>query len=211
MRKVLLSLCLVAFSLTAFAADKVIKLPAPNMQRKADLMQAFSDRQSTREFSSNPLSQNDLSDLLWAANGINRKDSGKRTAPSAMNKQDVDVYVIIPDGVYLYDAKGHQLNLVNEGDFRPAVAGRQDWVKDAPVAIVLVSDMSRFGEPVKDHFKTMGALDAGIVSQNISLFCAGANLATVPRGSMEFDQLKKALKLTDSQVLLLNQPVGYFK
>ena len=174
-------------------------------------MKALSERQSTREYASKALSLADLSDLLWAANGINRPESRKRTAPSALNKQDVDVYVILPEGSYVYDAKNHQLNLVSEGDHRDAVAGGQTFVKAAPASLVLVSDVSLFGDAQKPQNQVVGAIDVGIVSQNISLFCANAKLATVPRGSMDATQLKKVLKLKDSQIPMLNHPVGYFK
>ena len=211
MRKVQLLLACLVFSVAAFAADKVIKLPKPNLNRTGTVMKALSERHSTREFASKALNLSDLSDLLWAANGINRSDSGKRTAPSALNKQDVDVYVILPEGSYLYDAKNHQLILVSEGDYRDAVAGGQNFVKAAPLSLVLVSDVSRFGDAQKTQNQVVGALDIGIVSQNISLFCSVAKLATVPRGSMDAAQLKKVLKLTDAQIPMLNHPVGYFK
>lgn len=211
MRKVQLLLACLVFSVAAFAADKVIKLPKPNLNRTGTVMKALSERHSTREFASKALNLSDLSDLLWAANGINRSDSGKRTAPSALNKQDVDVYVILPEGSYLYDAKNHQLILVSEGDYRDAVAGGQNFVKAAPLSLVLVSDVSRFGDAQKTQNQVVGALDVGIVSQNISLFCSVAKLATVPRGSMDAAQLKKVLKLKDAQIPMLNHPVGYFK
>ncbi|RGX85872.1 SagB/ThcOx family dehydrogenase [Bacteroides intestinalis] len=198
-------------SVAASAADKVVKLPKPNLNRAGTVMKALSERQSTREYASKALSLADLSDLLWAANGINRPESGKRTAPSALNKQDVDVYVILPEGSYVYDAKNHQLNLVSEGDYRDAVAGGQTFVKAAPASLVLVSDVSLFGDAQKPQNQVVGAIDVGIVSQNISLFCANAKLATVPRGSMDATQLKKVLKLKDSQIPMLNHPVGYFK
>lgn len=211
MKKVQLLLVCLVLSAAAFAADKVVKLPKPNLNRNGAVMKALSERQSTREYASKALSLADLSDLLWAANGINRSDSGKRTAPSAMNKQDVDVYVVLPEGTYLYDAKNHQLNLVAEGDHRGAVAGGQAFVKTAPVSLVLVSDISRFGDAKSARNQLMGAMDAGIVSQNISLFCSSANLATVPRASMDFDQLKKVLKLKETQMPMMNHPIGYFK
>ena len=128
MRKVQLLFVCLMLSAAAFAADKVVKLPKPNLNRTGTVMKALSERQSTREYASKALTLADLSDLLWAANGINRSDAGKRTAPSAMNKQDVDVYVILSEGSYLYDAKNHQLNLIAEGDYRGAVAG-QAFVK----------------------------------------------------------------------------------
>lgn len=211
MKKVQLLLVCLMLSAATFAADKVVKLPKPNLNRTGAVMKALSERQSTREYASKALSLADLSDLLWAANGINRSDSGKRTAPSAMNKQDVDVYVVLPEGTYLYDAKNHELNLVAEGDHRGAVAGGQAFVKTAPVSLVLISDISRFGDAKSARNQLMGAMDAGIVSQNISLFCSSANLATVPRASMDFDQLKKVLKLKETQMPMMNHPVGYFK
>ena len=119
MRKVQLLLLCLLVSVAAFAAEKVIKLPKPNMNRSGSVMNALSERHSTREYAAKALTSADLSDLLWAANGVNRPADGKRTAPSAMNKQDVDVYVVLPQGTYLYDAKAHQLNLVAEGDHRP--------------------------------------------------------------------------------------------
>ena len=111
MRKVQLLFVCLMLSAAAFAADKVVKLPKPNLNRTGTVMKALSERQSTREYASKALTLADLSDLLWAANGINRSDAGKRTAPSAMNKQDVDVYVILSEGSYLYDAKNHHRNL----------------------------------------------------------------------------------------------------
>ncbi len=211
MKKVqLLFMCLL-LSVTLYAADKVIRLPKPDMNRGGTVMKALADRHSTREFAAKALSMADLSDLLWAANGVNRPESGKRTAPSAMNKQDVDVYVVLPQGTYLYDAKAHQLNLVSEGDHRDAVAGGQAFVKTAPVSLVLVSDVARMGDVKDSHALLMCAVDAGIVSQNISVFCSAANLATVPRASMDEAKLRTVLKLKDSQKPLMNHPVGYSK
>ena len=211
MRKVQLLLLCLFVSVATFAADKVIRLPKPNLNRNSEVMEAFANRHSTREYAAKALTLTDLSDLLWAANGINRPEEGKRTAPSAMNKQDVDVYVVLPEGTYLYDAKAHQLNLVAEGDHRGAVAGGQAVVKSAPVSLLLVSDLSRLGDAKNTHTQLMGAVDAGIVSQNISIFCSAAKLATVPRASMDTAKLKSVLKLTDTQLPLMNHPVGYHK
>ena len=118
--------------------------------------------------------------------------------------------MIMKDGAYLYDAKAHALNPIAKGDHRGAVGAGQDFVKEAPVSLVLVSDLSRFGN-VGDHTKLMAAMDAGIVSQNINLCCAGIGLSTVPRATMDQAALKKILKLSDSQVLMMNNPVGYPK
>ncbi|MDD6209794.1 MAG: SagB/ThcOx family dehydrogenase [Bacteroidales bacterium] len=191
MRKSVLFILLFSAIISINAQNlETIKLNAPDKQRGESVMQAFSKRQSTRTFSDKKLTLQDLSDLLWAANGINRPESGKRTAPSAMNKQDVEVYVCTEEGSYQYNPKSHSLDPVSKGDVRPL---------KAPVCLVLVTDTD----------DTWAALDAGIVSQNISVFCAGTGLATVPRGSMDKDELKKALKLKDSQHLMLNHPVGY--
>ncbi len=192
------------------AAQKVIQLPKPNLNRAGTVMKALSDRCSTREYADKALTNADLSDLLWAANGVNRPD-GKRTAPSAMNRQDVDIYVVMAKGAYLYDAKAHALNLVKEGDFRTAVASGQDFAAKAPVSLVLVSELSRMGDATKEGTKVTCALDAGIVSQNISIFCAMAKLGTVARGTMNQAKLKEALNLTNTQMLMLNHPVGYLK
>ena len=211
MRKIQLFLLLLMGSVAASAAEKVIELTKPNLERSKTVMHALSERKSTREFAATELSIADLSDLLWAANGINRPADNKRTAPSAMNRQEVDVYVLMKQGAYLYDAKGHKLTLVAEGDFREAIASTQEFAKSAPVSLLLVSDLSKLGDPKNEGTRAMGAVDVGIVSQNISIFCAAAELATVPRGFMDKDKLVAALKLKESQVPIINHPVGYFK
>lgn len=189
---------------------KVIQLNAPNKTKGEAMMKVFNQRQSVREYAQKDLTPQDLSDLLWAANGVNRPD-GKRTAPTARNVQDVDVYVVRKDGAYLYDAKEHALKPVSAGDYRAAVAGGQDFVKEAPVSLLLVTDLSRLGDPSAENVKLMCAVDVGIVCQNINLACAGLGLATVPRGTMDQEPLRRALKLKDSQLLLINNPVGYPK
>ncbi|WP_106830662.1 nitroreductase family protein [Parabacteroides pacaensis] len=192
----LLSICSFAgieksFSQTV-AGMEPIKLNQPDKKRGTAVMEALAKRQSTKECSDKMLSLQDLSDLLWAANGINRPESGKRTAPSAMNRQDVKVYVCTAEGSYLYNHKTHTLEPVSSGDVRPA---------KAPVCLVLVTDAN----------ETWSAIDAGIVSQNISLFCAGTGIATYPRATMNREELTKALKLTGTQTLMLCHPTGYFK
>ena len=196
MRTIFCVLATLMLGLTSLQAQslKAIKLNAPDKTRGASVMEALANRHSEREFANKKLSQQDLSDLMWAAIGINRKD-GKRTAASALNKQDVDVYVLMEEGAYLYDPKAHQLNPVAEGDHRPLIGGKQT--------------SGNVGTPqLRERF---GALDAGLVSQNIALFCSGCGLVTVPRGSMEADALKKVLKLSDSQIPMINHPVGYAK
>ena len=153
----------------------------------------------------------DLSDLLWAADGINRPDIGKRTAPSAMNAQDIDLYVFLKEGVYLYYAGENKLQPVAEGDSRNLVAGRQEEVASAPVIILMVSDTSRFRAGNEIQKLIWGAVAAGTVSQNIALFCASTGLSTRPRATMDQVKLRELLKLKDSQILILNNPVSYKK
>lgn len=194
MKTLVFSLVLTAVCTVCAAQDgqKSVRLEKPDIERPGTVMKALSERKSTREFSQKELSLRDLSDLLWAANGVNRPD-GRRTAPSALNKQDISVYVCMAGSSYLYDHKSHSLVPVSAGDARP--------VKEAPVCLVLVADEDT----------PWAGMDAGIVSQNISVFCSSANLATVPRGSMDKKALAQALKLDGKQVPLLNHPVGYFK
>lgn len=198
-------------SLTGAQDLKKIELKNPDKTRGTSIMEAFSKRQSIREYSEKPLSIQDLSDLLWATIGINRSESGKLTAPTAMNKQEISLYVCFAEGAYLYDAKEHSLIPVAKGDFRPIMAVKQDYVNKAPVVLVIVADVSKFDGDNTDRNMQMCAIDGGIVSQNISIFCAGTNMATVPRGWMDTEALKKALKLKDSQHPILNHPVGYIK
>lgn len=211
MKKFLLLASFLVLASGLYPADKEIKLVKPDMNKPATVMKALSERKSTREYADRELSNADLSGLLWAANGINRPSEGKRTAPSAMNRQEVDVYVVLPQGVYLYDAKTHKLTLVAEGDHRAAVAGGQDFVNKAPLSLVLVADLSKMGDPKNERVQNMCAVDVGIVSQNISIYCAAAGLATVPRGTMDATKLSQVMKLKESQKALINHPVGYFK
>jgi nitroreductase len=189
---------------------KTIKLNEPDKNRGTSVMKALDERRSTREFSTEKLSIQDLSDLLWAANGINRPD-GRRTAATARNDQDIDVYVIMEEGTYLYDAKAMELKPVASGDFRELIADAQAWAKDAPITLLIVSDISRFKGWDVEMQKYCGALDAGIVSQNIMLFASGCGFVTVPRVYMKKDELKKALNLTETQIPMLNNPIGYPK
>lgn len=183
-----------------------VKLNDPDKSRGLAVMDALAARASASEWSAEKLSLQDLSDLLWAANGVNRPGEGKRTAPSAMNAQDIDVYVFSEEGVFLYDAFKQMLNPVQKGDYRH-VFGKQE----APVVLLLVSDISRFRAGDDALKLTWAAFDAGIVSQNIAVFCAGTGLKTRPRASFDKGKVKGILSLTDTQHALLNLPVGYQK
>jgi SagB-type dehydrogenase family enzyme len=188
---------------------KSIALNPPDINSGLTVMQAFSKRSSASAFTSEKLKLQDLSDLLWAADGINRQDSKKRTAPSAMNAQDVDIYVFLEEGVYLYNASGNSIDPVVAGDQRALAAGRQTEFANAAVILVLVSDISRFQNGDEKMKLSLAALDAGMVSQNIAVFCAGTGLLTRPRATMDQPKLKEILKLKDTQYPLLNNPVSY--
>lgn len=210
MKKLIPLVIFLFLSLGIFAQEKpVIKLIPPDIQRGLPVMQALQLRSSATAFSSKPLSAQDLSDIIWAANGINRPEEGKRTAPSARNSQDVDVYVILESGAFFYDHKQHGLVPIATGDHRQLVSGRQTNMANAPLMLVLVSDVSRFSGNNEEQKLRWGAMDAGIVSQNIAVACAGLGLVTRPRASMDMEGLKILLKLSESQHPMLNHPVGY--
>jgi SagB-type dehydrogenase family enzyme len=175
------------------------------------VMKALAHRASATKYDTADLKLQDLSDLLWAANGVNRPASGKRTAPSAINAQDIDVFVFMKKGVFLYDATKHTLNLVAEGDNRISCAGKQEFETTPPLFCLLVSDISRFNRGNDSTRMVWAAEDAGIVSQNIAVFCASVGLATRPRASMDLKKLRELLKLKDSQYPILNNPVSYKK
>jgi SagB-type dehydrogenase family enzyme len=188
---------------------KPIKLSKPKTDGGMPLMQALKARQSSREFNTKSLPLQVLSNMLWAAWGINRPD-GKRTAPSAMNLQEIDVYVALAEGLYLYDAKANILKPVLSEDIR-AMTGGQPFVKDAPVNLVYVADYSKMGR-VSDKDKVFfSAANTGFISQNVYLFCASAGLVTVVRGYVDKPALARVMKLRPDQEVILAQTVGYPK
>lgn len=188
-------------------AQEIIKLPAPKTEGGMPLMQALKERESRREFSSRELPPEILSSLLWAAWGINRPD-GHRTAPSARNLQDIDVYVAMSDGLYLYEAKNHQLKKILNEDIR-AATGNQEYVAKAALNLIYVSDLARLKvtDPMAVEFFT-GA-HAAFLSQNVYLFCASEGLSTVVRGNIDKAALAKIMKLREDQKITLAQSVGY--
>jgi SagB-type dehydrogenase family enzyme len=194
-----------AFLLAGSAVAADIQLPPPQTGGGKPLMQALKERKSTRQFSPEKLSGQTLSNLLWAAFGVNRPD-GRRTAPSARNWQEIDVYVTLADGVYLYEPKEHSLKQISAEDQR-AATGVQDFVKQAPLNLVYVADLKKTGSTEEQNL-FVGA-DAGFIGQNVYLFCASEGLGTVVRGLVNREALAKALKLRPEQKILLAQTVGY--
>lgn len=193
-----LFICCMGYTMNA----QEIKLPAPHKNGGQPLMKVLSERKSGRSFSDKDLTDQQLSDLLWAANGFNRED--KRTVPTARNCQELELYVILKDGIYFYNAKEHKLTLVKSGDFRKD-AGMQEYVADAPVNILIVSDTKKAASLQYSY------MNCGYISQNIYLYCASEGLSTVARGAFDKDLLHKLLDLPEHLQVLLAQTVGYAK
>ena len=195
---------------TASAEEqKPIQLSMPQTAGNP-LMQLLAKRSSSREFSSELLPLNILSNMLWAASGINRPDSGKRTAPTASNRQEMDIYVATASGLYFYDAKSSLLKPILAQDIR-GLTGTQAFVKEAAVNLIYVADYSRMSSS-SDEVKTMYAGAAtGFISQNVYLYCASEGLATVVRAMIDRPALAKVMGLRTDQKIILSQSVGYPK
>ena len=205
-------------TLTQAAADSpeparldTIQLSAPQMDKGLAVMRALGARRSQRDFTNEPLTRQQLSELLWAANGVNRPD-GRRTAPAAVNIQIVDIYVLLPEGVYRYDATGLRLLPVAAGDCRKA-AGRQEFVITAPVNLIFVLDRAKSkGLPTgaTDTSRLVWAyVNAGCQAENAALYCASEGLGGVVRAGFRSVELGQALKLTPEQTPLLAFTVGH--
>jgi len=191
----------------AVKAD-AIKLPAPRTQGGRPLMQAFKLRHSSREFSKKKLPLQVLSDLLWAAFGVNRAETCGRTAPSAHDWEEIDLYVATADGLYVYDAHRCVLKRLQARDIR-AQTGLQSYVADAPINLVYVADLARMAAATEEEKAYYSGPDAGFIAQNVYLFCASEGLATVVRGMVDRAALSKLMKLSPKQRVVLAQTVGY--
>jgi nitroreductase len=208
MSKSLIALLLVPLGLIPGQGLKPIALPTPQTSGGKPLMQVLKERKSVRDFGPEQISRQMLSNLLWAAWGVNRED-GRRTAPSASNRQEMDVYAIVAEGAYLYDAKGNALNPVAQTDMRK-LAGTQAYAADAPVNLIYVADTAKLGGDDAARLATANA-DTGFIAQNVYLFCASEGLGTVVRGSVNRADLGKAMNLRAEQRIILAQSVGYPK
>ena len=185
-------------------------LPQPEKTGGRPLMEVLNDRQSSREFSSRALSDQMLSNLLWAAFGINRPESGKRTAPSAMNRQEIDIYVANARGLFLYDAKANALVKITDEDIR-SKTGNRPWVSEADVNLIYVADYSKLGDADVNQKYANAMVSTGFIGQNVYLFCASEGLATVIRGSIDKKSLAQIMKLGPEQQIILAQTAGYPK
>jgi hypothetical protein len=197
--------------LPAFGQEmKPIKLPEPKLDASKSLVQALKERKTQREYSSGNLAPQVLSNLLWSAWGINRADSGRHTAPSALNRQEIDVYVTTADGAYVYDPKGNSLVPVASGDIR-TLTGTQSYFKDAAVNLVYVADLTKMGDAQEGDKMFLAGIDTGVIVQNAYLYCASEGLATVFRVSIDKPKLGEALKLKPDQRIAGAQTVGLHK
>ena len=208
MKKIILSIVAALLSSGMCMAQNV-QLPAPAKTGGMGVVETLWNRQSHNVFGDRMLSQQDLSNLLFAAIGVNR-DNGKLTSPTASNRQEIRLFVFTAEGVSEYMNMDNALKPVATGDHRGIVAGRQEWVNSAPVILLIVADGQKFGR-TDERSKTMMAVDAGIVCENINIFCAGTGLVTRPRASMDVEAVKALLSLDETQTPLLNNPVGYPK
>ena len=199
---------LLAFPLLSQLPPRVA-LPKPETLGGKHLMQALRERRSERAFAPRDLTPQVVSNLLWAADGVNRPD-GRRSAPSAMNRQTIDIYVVKADGAYLYNPTQNQLDPVAAADLRGAT-GTQSYVAQAPLNLVYVSDYSKMGDSPEIDKAMLAGAETGFVGQNVYLYCASVGLATVIRASIDKDALTKALKLRPGQHVVLAQTVGYPK
>lgn len=191
----------------AFGND--ITLPPPDRKGGKPLMQVLNERQSTRAFEERAVPLEVLSSLLWAAQGVNREDPDYRTAPSSRNSNEIEIYVVLPDGAYLYEPEPHKLTKVIQGDLR-AATGTQEFVAHAPLNLVYVADQFKQPGDFDARRKLMTACaDAGFIGQNVYLFCASAGLGTVFRAMLDAELLQQRLKLQSFKKVLYAQSVGY--
>ncbi|HEX6001057.1 MAG TPA: nitroreductase family protein [Hyphomicrobiaceae bacterium] len=205
----MLSAAVLAGMTGAAAQDGTIRqLPPPRLEGGKPLMHALQQRRSTREYADRPLPPEVLSDLLWAAFGVNRPATGDRTAPYWRHVMVIDVYAAMTDGVWLYDPQGHSLMRHMPGDVR-ALTGLQDFVATAPVNLIYVAHGERLQDITPEERRLYASVDAGFIGQNVYLYCASEGLATVFRGALDQQKLTERLQLGSGQFVTFAQSVGY--
>lgn len=196
------------FTVSGFCQHNTKPLPKPQRKGGMPLMEALDKRSSSREFAATELPEQTLSNLLWAAWGINREGEDKRTAPSANNKQEIDVYVVKADGAYQYIPQGHQLKKLLDEDIRSSCGG-QPFVATAPLNLIYIADLSRTDQKDYSLEPTASYTNAGFIAQNVYLYCASEGLGAVARGWINQDELKAKLHLRPEQKIILGQTVGF--
>lgn len=204
MKKTAITIFAALFATAIMAQD--IDLPSPRRTGGMPLMEALARRRSSREFDGRALPRQTLSDLLWAAWGYNRPD--KRTAPSSRDKQEIELYVTMQDGLYLYDAEDNRLLMVSDEDLR-AMTGTQPFVAKAPLNIIYVCRKQMITDKTPDELIAATYANTGFIAQNVYLFCASESLATVVRAMVDREKLAEAMRLPDHSMVTLVQSVGY--
>ena len=189
---------------------KEFALPEPNKTGGMPIMEALNNRHSTRSFTEQKLSKEQMSNLLWAGFGVNRPLKDKRTAPSARNFKEIDIYVCIKEGVFIYKPTTNSLMQISDEDIRE-ITGTQNYVKDAAVNLVYIADYSRLANPEAKERQIWAYANAGFISQNIYLYCASEGLGTIVRALVPREVLAKKLNLKFNQEIILAQTVGYEK
>ncbi|HSU54172.1 MAG TPA: SagB/ThcOx family dehydrogenase [Candidatus Dormibacteraeota bacterium] len=204
---VFLTLMWPGLALRAAEAPVAIELPPARTSGGKPLMDALKERRTTREFSSEKLTPQTMSDLLWAAFGVNRSSTGQRTAPSAMNSQEIEIYVALPEGLFIYDAKAHRLTPAVIADLRRQAGGQASFAS-APVTLIYVANLPKLTKASTETRPFYAGFDAGCVCQNVYLYCASAGLATVVH-DLDRPRLSEAMRLKPEQQIILAQAVGF--
>ena len=198
---------------TSFAAQDEIILPALNLNCELSVMEALNQRISNRNFVDRDLSPEQLSKILWAANGVNRYDTQKRVNPAALGVSSVEVYAVTREGIYLYDAANHKLKLVAEGDFRAVTTTGQSFVTKASVNLVYVETPNVWTNarqnPPREAQLSFANIAVGAMVQSVALAAQTEGLGNCVRGSINRDEFKKIAKLSDEKNILLAQSVGF--
>ncbi len=211
MKNLLLLAIVLLFSLIAVSQElQPIKLLPPQLEKGKSLMKALEARQSIREYSDRAMSLQDISNVLWAANGLNRVKEMKHTAPTAVNWQEIDVYVILGKGIFLYNPHDSTLYPVVKGDLREQ-AGTQDYVKTAPLNLIYVADYAKMKSAEEAKKDSYASADAAFIAENVYLCCAAFDMGCVVRASLDREKLATTMKLRPDQKIVLGQTVGFLK
>ncbi len=208
--KKILFLLVTAFLVSQLNAQEVIQLPTPDKSGGEPLMKCLNERKSSRDYSEKALSQQQLSNLLWAAYGYNRPEDEKRTVPTSRNIQDIELYVFSAKGVFVYNAKAHELKKISGEDQR-GVTGKQPFVKDAAINLVYVSDFDKHSGNDDQVKKVTASVHCGFMGQNVYLYCASEGLSSVFRAWIDPDEIAEALNLPKNKHVMYSQTVGFPK
>ena len=208
MKKLLILITVVLLSSSLFSQQNVVELPAPEKEGGKPLMEALNERHSAREFTNKKMPEQTLSNLLWAAYGINREEAGKHTAPTSRNVQDMQIYVTTQDGAFLYQPEKNALKKVVDEDIRAAM-GKQEFTANAAVNLIYVSDFSKYEGGDETSKQITASAHCGFIGQNVYLFCASEGLNTVFRAWIDKDLIHDKLELVENQYVIYTQTVGY--